>query len=323
MALRAFIAASLLVVAGLCRAQGVAYTAGGQSAIDNSQMIYKVTLATGAIAPVGSAGLYNADSTNPFLLISGLTFGTDQKLYAIGLPLKASQPLLVTLNPASGAASVVSTISGLAGTPAAASLSLSFSCDGRLWMASSENNNFWQVTPASGQANLVGSLGVKLTSLAAKGSALYGFGGSGNANLYSIDVNTATASPIGPYGIAVPNPVDGAFDTSGTMWSLLRNYNDLNNSPLPTQLNTVAQIDPAKGAMTPLGTIAEPKTNPLYKTTLRGLAIAAPVCVNDPPPSASTSGAPMLLPIGLGAFIASMFATGLFALRRPRRNQFP
>jgi hypothetical protein len=320
MALRAFIAASLLVVAGLCRAQGVAYTAGGQSTIDNSQMIYKVTLATGSIAPVGSAGLYNADSTNPITLISGLTFGVDQRLYAVALPLKAQQPLLVTLNPVSGNASVVSTISGLTGTPAAASLSLSFGCDGRLWMASAENNNLWQVVPTSGQANLVGNLGVKLTSLAAKGSTLYGFGGSGNANLYNINVNTATVSAIGSYGIAVPNPVDGAFDASGTLWSLLRNYNDLNNSPLPTQLNMLAQIDPSKGTLSTLGPIAEPKTNPQYKTALRGLAIAPPVCAADPPPPAAAVGAPILSPIGLGALIASMFAAALRALCGRRRN---
>ncbi|WP_018971360.1 hypothetical protein [Rudaea cellulosilytica] len=321
MALRAFIAASLLVVAGLCRAQGVAYTAGEPSTIDNSQMIYRVDLTTRSTVPVGSAGLYNADPTNPFLLISGLTFGTDQKLYAVGLPLKASQPLLVTLNPVSGSASVVGPLSGFAGTPSAASLSLSFSCDGRLWMASSENNNFWEVTPTNGQTRLVGNLGVKLTSLAAKGGTLYGFGGSGNANLYSINMSTATAGAIGAYGIAVPNPVDGAFDASGTLWSLLRNYNDLNNSPLPSQLNTLAQIDPAKGTMSTLGTIADPKTNPLYKSRMRGLAIAPPVCV-DPPPPTATVGAPMLSPMGLGALVASMFAAALLGLRGRRRNGF-
>jgi len=320
MALRAFIAASLLVVVGLCRAQGVAYTAGEPSTIDNSQMIYKVDLATRSTVPVGSAGLYNGDSTNPFTLISGLTFGTDQKLYAVALPSKAQQPLLVTLNPVSGNASVVSAISGLAGTPSAASLSLSFSCDGRLWMASSENNNFWEVTPASGQTRLVGNLGVKLTSLATKGSTLFGFGGSGTANLYSINVSSGATGLVGAYGIAVPNPVDGAFDASGTLWGLLRNYNDLNNSPLPSQLNMLAQIDPAKGTMSTLGTIADPKTNPLYKSRMRGLAIAPPVCAFDPPP-ASTIGAPMLSPIGLGAFAASMFAAALLALRRRRRNQ--
>lgn len=323
MALRAFIVASLLAVAGLCRAQGVAYTAGEPSTVDNSQMIYRVDLATRSATPVGSAGLYNNDSANPILLLSGLTFGVDQKLYAVALPSTAQQPLLVTISLQSGRASVVAPISGLTGSPPASSLSLAFGCDGRLWMASSETNNLWGVNSTTGQVNFVGSLGTKLTSMAAQGSALYGFGGSGNANLYSIDVNSGSTHVIGAYGVSVPNPVDGAFDASGALWGLLRNYNDFNNSGLPLQLNSLAQINLTTGAMNVTGVIADPpRPNPSYKARMRGFAIAPPVCTDGgPPPAMSAFAAPALSPVGLGAFLVSMLGAALIAFRQRRRNE--
>lgn len=323
MALRALIVASLLAVAGLCRAQGVAYTAGEPSTVDGSQMIYRVDLATRLTSQVGSAGLYNNDPTNPITLLSGLTFGLDQNLYAVALPQTSQQPLLVTVNQQNGRVSVVSPITGLTGSPPASSLSLAFGCDGNLWMASSQTNNFWKLSLA-GQAQFIGNLGVKLTSIAAKGGVLYGFGGSGNANLYSIDVSSGSVSAIGPYGVAVPNPVDGAFDASGALWGLLRNYNDFNNSGLPQQLNSLAQISPATGAMSVQGTIADPRMNPLFKSRMRGLAIAAPVCtVTDPPPSALTAGAPVFSPMGLGVLLMSILGLTFFTFRQQPRDETP
>src|SRR5579883_221426 len=235
MTLRAFIAASFLVVAGLCRAQGVAFTTGDISAVDGSQMVYQVNLAARTVTPVGPSG---SVAGGAILLLNGLTFGTDGSLYAIA-SVVGSPPLLVTLSRTLGKAAVVSQINGVP-SEAAASLSLGFSCDGRLWMASSDSGNLWELTPGSGQTRAVGSLGAKITGLAARGQVLYGIGGNGNANLYSIATDTGKATSIGPYGKTVANPVDAAFDGSGTLWSLVRNANDSGGN-LPSQPNKIGR----------------------------------------------------------------------------------
>jgi streptogramin lyase len=245
-----------------------------------------------------------------------LTFGTDRKLYAVALPRNSSQPLLVSLNQASASASVVSAIRSVSAT-SASSLSLAFGCDDRLWMAASDSNSFWELTPSSGQTRLVGSLGAKITSLAVRDDVLYGFGGNGNANLYRVDPNTGQATLIGPYGAAAPNPVDGAFDADGTLWGLIRNYNDSGNSGLPTELNILAQIDPTQGTMTNARTIADPNSNLAYKSRMRGFAIAPPVCSTHVNPSPqTTSGAPAMSAISLGALGLALLAAACLAFRR-------
>jgi hypothetical protein len=165
---------------------------------------------------------------------------------------------------------------------------------------------------------LVGSLGAKITSLAVQNNVLYGFGGNGNANLYSIDPNSGQATSIGPYDTPAPNPVDGAFDAGGVLWSLVRNYNDSGGSGLPSQLNTLAQIDPTQGTMTISGTIADPNPSPSYKSRMRGFAIAPPVCSAAlvDPPFAQTSSAPAVLPMNLGVLGLLLSAAACFAFRR-------
>jgi hypothetical protein len=315
MTLRALIAASFLVVAGLCRAQGVAYTTGDISAVDGSQMVYQLNLASRTVTPVGSSG---STSNGTIILLNGLTFGTDGNLYAIAAASSASQPALVTLSRTLGKATVVSQISGLPSS-ASAGLSLAFSCDGHLWMASSDSGNFWELTPGTGQTRLVGNLGVKITGLAVRVGVLYGAGGNGNANLYTIATDTAAVTAIGPYGQAAPNPVDAAFDGSGTLWSLLHNAND-NGGNLPSQPNVLAQIDPASGAMNSLGNIANPPVSLPFPAKMRGLAIAPPSSCSDPPPPPPSDavGAPALSPVGLGVFILSLLAVVFLAPAKQR-----
>ena len=306
MALRAFIAASFLVVAGLCRAQGTAFTAGELAS--DGQALYRVNLAGLTTSRIGYV---KAPGNVPVSSLGGLTFGLDGQLYAIGALNGLSQNTLITLNQSIASATVVSQVSGL---PASAStgLALSFGCDGRLWMTSADSSNFWELTPGTGQIRLVGNLGAKITALATRGSTLYGIGGSGNANLYSIDTNTGHATLIGPYNASAANPVDAGFDSSGMLWGLIRNFN---NNDLPTQLNALVQINSTSGSMSPVGNIANPgQTGLPYPVPLTGLAVAPPVCSVTPPPQVPV-GAPALSPLGLGIFVLSLLASG-FALSR-------
>ena len=297
MALRAFIAAGLLVVAGFCRAQ--AFTVGDPSLIDGSATIYQVNLASRVASVVGTAG--NGGNGHPIVGLGALAFSPDHNLYALALTGNTS-PTLVTLNQGSGKATTVSQVTGVSSS-AAKNLSLSFSCDGKLWMAAADSNNFWELTPGTGQIRSVGNLGAKITSLAFRNNVMYGVGGSGNANLYSIALDTGKATPIGAYGTAVSTPVDAGFDGSGTLWSLVRNFNG--NDP-PSKLNSLAQINPTTGALNTIGDIPDPSGNPAIPQTLQGLAIAPPTCAAVPP--VLPVGAPMFSLTGRGVFILSLLA---------------
>ncbi len=312
MTLRAFIAASFFAVAGLCRAQGTAFTTGDGYSADGSPVVYQINLAARTVTPIGASGSIN---NGAILLLNGLTFRSDGNLYAVagvyGLP-----PALVTLSRTLGKASLVSQIGGVPST-SAAGLSLAFSCDDRLWMASSDSGNFWELNPSTGQTRQVGTLGAKITGLAARGNVLYGVGGNGNANLYTIATDTGKATLIGAYGASasVPNPVDAAFDAGGALWGLIRNAND-SGSSLPSQSNVLAQIDPIAGAMSVVGNIANPPSS-LPFPRLRGMAIAPPSsCGDPPPPSNPTAGAPLLSPWGIGVLVLSLLATVSFVQRK-------
>ncbi|MBS0581543.1 MAG: hypothetical protein JSS42_00390 [Proteobacteria bacterium] len=310
MALRAFIAASLLVVAGFCRAQ--AFTVGDPSLVDGSATIYRVNLASRSVSVVGTAG--NGGNGQPIVAVGALTFSpTDNNLYALALT-GASSPTLVTLNQSSGKAATVSQVAGVAST-LAKGLSLSFDCTGRLWMASADSNNFWELTPGTGQTRLVGNLGVKITGLAFRNGALWGVGGTGNANLYTIATDSGKATSVGAYGVAVSTPVDAGFDAAGTLWALIRNYDGFNP---PTQLNRLAQINLTTGAMTVAGTIAGPSSGSPLPETFQGLATAAPVCAADPSPPAV--GAPVLSLAGIGALILSLLLAALSPFSRRQLN---
>lgn len=312
MALRAFIAASFLVVAGLCRAQGTAFSAGELASDGQGQALYRVNFGSLTASRIGYV---KAPGNVPVSSLGGLTFGLDGQLYAIGALNGLTQNTLLTLNQSLASATVVSQVNGLPSS-ASTGLSLSFGCDGRLWMASADSNNFWELTPGTGQTRLVGNLGVKITALTTRNNALYGIGGSGNANLYSIATDTGHTTLIGPYNASAANPIDAGFDTSGTLWGLIRNFN---GNDLPTQLNALVQINPTSGGLSSIGNVANPgQTGLPYPAPLSGLAVAPPVCSVTPPPVAV--GAPALSPIGLGIFLLSLVATVGFVFSRRRWN---
>ena len=157
MTLRALIAASFLVVAGLCRAQGSAFTTGDGLSQDSSQVVYQLNLGARTLTQVGAAGSIN---NNPVTLLNGLAFRSDGNLYAVA-QVNGSSPLLVTLSRTLGKASLVSQINGVPST-SGSSLSLAFSCDDHLWMASSDSGNLWELTPGTGQTRAIGNLGAKI-----------------------------------------------------------------------------------------------------------------------------------------------------------------
>jgi hypothetical protein len=304
MALRALLAAGLLVVAGLCRAQPLAYSAGIQTGSDGSQIVYLINLASGAPRALGTGvGSYN---NAPITTLNNFAFDkTGTILYAIGQVQGSTQAALVSINPNSGQNNGLQWLSGFS-AQSAANLSMSSTCDGKLWLADSGGGNLYQVTPGTGQTQTVGSLGATITGLATYQGKLYGFGGLGNAGLYTIDTGSGKATLVGAYGVSASNAVNASVDSNGTLWTMIQNASG-SSQTLPQQGNALGQVNAARGAMSLVGNVSNPSDWSLngYYETFKGLAIGAPNCsdVIITPPATNLPTAPALSLAGSTALI--------------------
>ncbi|MDE1961116.1 MAG: hypothetical protein KGI64_03830 [Xanthomonadaceae bacterium] len=270
MPLRAFLAALVL---GVFASQARATDVVGYGEAYNA--LYSVDLTARTAVLIGGSGLINGQQTPSN--ITGLTFNPAGILYAVW---DAGQvKILVTVNKGTGIVTPVGTFNFNGNTQF--DLALAFTSDGSLWMSSS-NGQLWQVDPATATATPVANLGIKITGLTAKGMALYGTGGLGNNNFYSIDAANGTATLIGSYG-STANPisfVSPAFDSSGELWGILDYIPPLSTTYL--QWSDLAQISLSTGALTDLGSITPPSSYSVNSPTfqnlsyvgIRGLAIA-------------------------------------------------
>jgi hypothetical protein len=318
MPLRAFIATLALAVSGIpANAGTVAYG----EAFDT---LYVVDLTTRNASPIGVAGSWGGAT---IANVEGLTFSPNGKLYAVSDTLFKA---LMTIDPATGQASVIGPLGGGAGlgdsgqgTFDVLDLGLTFTCDGRLWLSSGYTGSFWQVDPATGATTRIGKLGATITGLTARGNQVFGAGSQDSPNLYSIDLASGQATAVGPYGQGL-NPITTAspgFDTSGKLWSVLDNVPPLPPTQTP-QWSTLATISP-KGALATVGDITTPtgikypsNVTQLPYVGLKGLAIASPCAVArtavlDPAPATSPTGLAILM-----LLIASVAGT---SLRRRRQ----
>ena len=285
MPLRAHIAALVLaVVSGPALAADLV---GYSEAFDT---LYRVDLTTQSAQEIGRATPLGFPR---FSIIVGLTFSPDGHLFAVSSGNNVKS--LLQINPHTGLATAVGTLN--LGTNQQLDLGLAFTCDGTLWM-SSGTGNLWRVNPADATVIEVGTLGVKITGLAAQGNLLYGAGSQENNNLYSIDQSTGQTNLIGAYGsgvsyVSIASP---AFDGDGKLWTIL------DYIPLPrTRWSDLAQNNIVSGALTNLGSITAQgsSVNDLEFIGLRGLAIVPPICgasqAVDPTPTMSSRGLALLI----------------------------
>jgi len=318
MPLRALIATLVLAV---CGSAAHAATAAYGEAFDT---LYAIDLTTQQASAIGPAG--NWGSTG-IANVEGLTYSPAGKLYAVSDTLLKA---LLTIDPATGAATVIGPLGGAAGLGDAGQgnfdvldLGLAFTCDGRLWLSSGYTGSFWQVDPATGNTSRVGNLGATITGLAARGNQLFGAGSQDDPYLYDINIATGQATALGPYGGGI-QPITTAsigFDASGHLWSILDNVPPLPPQQIP-EWSTLASIA-ANGSMTSVGNITAPSgahyptnTTQLPYVGLKGLAIASP-CASVPAPGIAP--APALSPLGLFGLIA-LIALGAGTSRRYRRQ---
>ena len=170
MPLRALLAALVFAVA--CGQAIAADVIGYSEAFDT---LYRVDLTTqtavevGRATPIGSPRIAN---------IEGLAVSPTGIFYAVSDA--DSVKTLLQISSTTGLATNPGAVTFTGGNVSGLlDLSLAFTCDGRMWMASG-TGSFWQVDPATATATFIADLGVKITGLAAHGNVLYGAGSQGN-----------------------------------------------------------------------------------------------------------------------------------------------
>lgn len=279
-------------------------------------VLYSVDLTTNTAVQIGGAGTINGQA---IANIEGLTFNPSGALYAVSDA--GAAKTLLTIDKNTGLASAIGTLD--LGTANQLDLALAFTCDGKLWMSAS-TGQFWSVDPATANVTALGNLGVKLTGLAARGSALFGTGSQGNNNLYSIDPVKATATLIGSYQSAdYITTVSPGFDPSGQLWALLDYVPPQPGNTAVAPWSDLAKLSASSGALANLGSITPPapiNTNSptylnLYQIGLKGLAIPNGVCAA----TANTVSTPALSWRGIVALMALVLLLGGTRLlqRRP------
>ena len=272
MPLRAFFAALVLAVVS-CRVFA-ADVVGYSEAFDT---LYRVNLTTQTAVELGRATPIGAPR---YSVIEGLTASPSGVLY--GVSVSPTVKTLLQISSANGLATPIGVLA-LSGADATSevAIGMAFTCDGRLWLSSS-GGSLYQIDPATAAATLVGTLGVKVTGLAAKGNVLFGAGSQGNNNLYQIDVGTAAATLVGPYGAGASfiNTASPAFDASGTLYVVLDYVPPAADNDPVADWSDLALVDPKTATLSNTGAItaAGNSYNDLFQIGLKGLAFTPSTC---------------------------------------------
>jgi hypothetical protein len=272
--------------------------------------LYRVDLDARQASTIGSAGSYAGQRIGN---ISGLSQLSDGSLYAVS----GAQKLLLSIDPGSGAATVIGKLSLAGGTGPfdALDLSMTADCDGSLLLASAVAKQLWSVDPTTAVATPIGSTGAAISGLIMHNRKLYGAGGKGDNTFYRIDPQTAAVTPVGSFGSGATrwiNSVSLSFDGDGALWAVLNYIPPQHDNDPPSDWSDLAKIDPRTGAMTVLGPITGPDS--LRQIGMKGFSAGPTQCRRDPGgdgPVAAPIGSPWaLLLLGL-----ALAAAGLTAAR--------
>lgn len=266
MRMRACLIAAVLsfASASLAHAEPFAYGA----AYDE---LYRVDLGSRVATYIGRTGNY---AGTPLALLTGLSFGPGNELYAVA----GTQKSLVRINSSDASTTYIGNF-GLAGQGQgqldSLDLSMTYGCDGSFWMTSAINRDLWRVNAQSAAITRIGSTGRRITGLAMRNGILYGTGIGQDQGLYTIDTTTAAATLVGSFPGEIPW-IDPSFGADGALWATL-SY----NPPFDREWSDLARFDVATGAMTNLGPITGPAS--LRYISMKGLAVAPNTCVPEDP----------------------------------------
>jgi hypothetical protein len=293
--------AGLSMCAFCTQADPVAYATNFDPVDNETYRLLQVDLATGTSRVVGRMNYRD---------VEGLAIAPEGTLYAVS---DNNPKTLITVDTSFGRGTAVGAGTGNLGGEVPATpmdFGLAFTCDGRLWMSSDTTGKLWEVDRTTGAARFVGTMGAKISGLAGTADALYGLGIEGDRGLYKINVDTATATRIGPSTSSIAPYVDGGMDvdSSGVLWAVL-DYNAPPDSRPGDfgKLSDLVKINTQTGAFTYVS-----KTF----TEVEGLAIGRP------PACAVAAGEVPAIPVNS---LQSLMALGMlllgFGLVRVRLSQ--
>jgi hypothetical protein len=295
MSLRSHIAAAaLLTLLGASRCW-----AGPVALVSNVDAVYSVDLATRQATHLGDTGFYGGLP----VAVEGLAYGPDGKLYAATDNLKS----LFRVTPQTAASSYVGALA-ISGVPTSTNIDPAFAItlDGRGWIASWAQNKLWQVDLATGATTPVGTLGFKITGLAARGNELFGAGSRGDEGLYRISTQDGHATLINGFKSKIPYAasINLAFDQLNQLWAVVNYIPPQNDNDVLPTWSDVAVIDAGTGTIVLQGPLTGPRE--LERNPLQGFAIAAPSggIVSTPIPSTSL---PVTVLLGALLALAAIF----------------
>jgi hypothetical protein len=266
MRMRACLIAAVLSIApfSLAKADSVAYGV----AYDE---LFRVDLVTRQATLIGTTGNY---AGLPLASLTGLSYGPGNELYAVS----GNQKALVRINSTSGLASFVGNF-GLDGQGQgqfnALDLSMTYGCDGSFWMTSAITRDLWRVSAQTAVLTPVGSTGRQISGLSIRNGVLYGTGIGADQGLYTINMQTGAATPVGMVSDTIPW-IDPSFASDGILWATL-SY----NPPFNHEWSDLGRFSTTTGALTNLGPITGPDS--LRYVSMKGLAVAPNSCTPEVP----------------------------------------
>jgi hypothetical protein len=269
--------------------------------------LYSINLLTGADDRMGTLtwGLFTRIDTE------GLAFDRNGILWG----LDDDSRTLFQINKDTGAINYPDEIL-FPGFPAGGSndFGMTFACDNSLYVTSVITHTLYHLDLEGHSESIggVGALGVNIniSAIAAIGNnptLLYGLG-NGNTqspNLYSIDVSTGIATPIGPLGNEAEPYNEGGldFDSDGVLWAIT------DRSAINNGSSQILRIDVKTGAATWVSNTKE--------VGFESLAIGPPAgCGTNVGANDATPRIPTLNPTGRLLAIFVLMLAGMVFLRR-------
>lgn len=253
--------------------------------------------------------------------MEGLAFTSDGTLYGASDENKT----LVIINRNSAFSSPVGGILFNMGVPLEPlDLGMAATCDGELLVTSAIQQSLFRASLNNGRLEQIGnpgSLGAPITDIAIWGEHAYGLGQgqtrdandnlvTSSPNLYRIDLETATATLIGPLGAAAgPYANAGlAFDETGQLWAITDRLEN-GNSGIRSE---ILRIDLATGAAT--------KSADADRVGFESLAIAVPGgCGSRGEVPGDAVAIPSHSPGSLAWLLTLLLATGFWTLHSRQR----